>query len=257
MIAMVLAAGRGTRLQPLTDSIPKALVPLEGRPLLYYILRRLHSQNITEVVINVHHFPDQIVQYLQSDVFSDMKIHISDESSQLLDTGGAIHHAQHLFGNHREVLIHNVDVICDIDLQRMMKEHKSSGAMVTMAVRNRRSSRYLLFGENHQLCGWHNTTTNEYLWADKPEQDVCNLAFSGIHIFEREALASPPGADHFSIIPHYLKLASHKPIKSYLHDSDFWRDLGRPSDLEDITAWFATKDGKCWKEKYLDGWSPS
>lgn len=256
-VAMILAAGRGTRLRPLTDQMPKALAPLNHKPLLYYVLLRLQSQGVNKVIINVHHFAEKIREYLDEQPFPGLEIHISDESALLLDTGGALSNVLPLLEGENEVLVHNVDVISDISIRAMLRQHRERQAEASLAVRERKSSRYLRFSSEGRLCGWENAATGEVLWSGPACHDADRLAFSGIHIVNTRLIRKLPPDGAFPIIPEYLRLASSSRIDAYPHSHSLWTDLGRPEDLAGMDQWLQTKEGIQWTRKYLQGWSPS
>jgi NDP-sugar pyrophosphorylase family protein len=257
MKAMVLAAGLGTRLRPLTEERPKALVEVGGRTLLEITLRRLHGFGIHDVIINVHHFADLVVEYLKAHGNFGMRIEISRED-ELLDTGGGLKKAADFFlrdavpgdGADEPFLLHNVDVLSAIDLAKMVKFHRQHGALATLAVQQRKSSRYLLFDPQSQLCG--------RLMAGKAEMarlvaQTEAWAFAGIHvlsprIFEMlgeemlgeemlgEEMTGAGGGQKtraFSIIPEYLRLAGGgEKILGFRADGYYWRDLGTVASLQ-------------------------
>lgn len=233
---MVFAAGRGTRLRPLTDDRPKALVELCGRTLVEITLARLHAFGIREVVINVHHFADKLIGYLKAHNNFGMKIHISRENV-LLDTGGGLMNAAHFFlaesGTPEEpILIHNVDVISTIDLARIEQAHRASQALATLAVQDRVTSRYLLFDEHRQLCGRRigNDGTAEIV---RPSRHLKARAFSGIHIISPNLLAKLTEENPFSIVSSYLRLAGRgENIRAFDAEGYYWRDLGRIEELQ-------------------------
>ncbi len=242
MKAMVFAAGLGTRLRPLTDDRPKALVTVAGRTLLDLTLTRLRSFGVTEVILNVHHFADSIVDYLHANRNFGMRIEISREEV-LLDTGGGLKKAAWFFldgdENAREPLdqdpfiVHNVDVLSNIDLAQMIRFHNEHNALATLAVQRRATSRPLLFNEHGQLCGRRIGHEAETEWA-LPAQPVHSLAFSGIHIVSPRIFANLPEEGAFSIIPAYLRLAAQgESILAFNADGFYWRDLGRPQDIAD------------------------
>ena len=245
MKAMILAAGLGTRLRPLTDNRPKALVEISGRTLLEITLSRLRSFGTREVIINVHHFADMIVDYLKAKKNFGMRIEVSREDV-LLDTGGGLKKAAWFFledfsrsasstGDSSRLdvpfLLHNVDVISNIDLHRMIQFHMKNHALATLAVRDRETSRYLLFNDQLQLCGRRAGRDG------KPElvrssQHLQPLAFSGIHVISPRLLPMLTEEGIFSIIPSYLRLAAQgENILAFRADEYYWRDLGRPDDL--------------------------
>lgn len=240
MKAMVLAAGLGTRLRPLTEDCPKALVKIGGRTLLEITLTRLRSFGVGEVILNVHHFADKIVDYLQANSNFGMRIEVSREEV-LLDTGGGLKKAAWFFLEAGETgrepsaqdpfIVHNVDVLSNIDLAEMVRFHKEHNALATLAVQNRESSRYLLFDGHGRLCGRRVAGHAEIEWA-LPAQHVQSLAFCGIHVVSPRIFANLPEEGAFSIIPAYLRLAAgNEPILAFRADGSYWRDLGRPEDL--------------------------
>jgi NDP-sugar pyrophosphorylase family protein len=233
--AMILAAGIGTRLRPLTNDRPKALVDVGGRTMLEVALSRLRYFGIREVIINVHYFGDMIVEYLKKNDNFGMRIEISREDV-LLDTGGGLKKAAHFFlENQRHVetpfVLHNVDVISTIDLSRMAQFHTENRALATLAVQDRETSRYLLFDERQQLCGRRNgpDQKEELVGSAKPAQA---LAFSGIHIISPRMFELMQENGVFSIIAAYLRLAVRgEKILSFRADAYYWRDMGRPDDV--------------------------
>lgn len=235
MKAMILAAGLGTRLRPLTDDRPKALVELAGRTLLEITLSRLRSFGIIDVIVNVHHFADKVVNYLKANRDFGMRIEISREDV-LLDTGGALQKAAWFFleqpgATDEPFILHNVDVLTTIDLQRLVDCHVKGQALATLAVQQREASRYLLFDEQLQLCGRRRTRD------DKPEMvRPCwhpqELAFSGIHVLSPRILRTWKEEGVFSIIDAYLCLVGGgERILAFRADEYYWRDLGKPESV--------------------------
>jgi mannose-1-phosphate guanylyltransferase len=235
MKAMILAAGLGTRLRPLTSDRPKALVEIGGRSLLEITLSRLRTFGVGEVIVNVHHFADVVVDYLKANRNFGMRIEVSREEA-LLDTGGGLKKTAWFFleessGLDEPFVLHNVDVISTIDLELMRQSHIERGALATLAVTERETSRYLLFDEQHYLCG-RRTGGDQASKLVRPAQQVEALAFSGIHIISPRifSLLSEEGA--FSIIDSYLRLAAQREkIIAFRTDEYYWRDLGRPENL--------------------------
>jgi NDP-sugar pyrophosphorylase family protein len=225
MKAMILAAGLGTRLRPLTDNRPKALVEVAGRTLLEITLERLRSFGIHDVIINVHHFADMILEYLKTNDDFGMRIEISREDV-LLDTGGGLKKAAWFFREDSDAFIlHNVDVISTIDLRRMVQFHNDNQALATLAVQDRKTSRPLIFDEQLQLCGW-----KTQLVRSSPQ--VLALAFSGIHVISPTLLPMIAEEGVFSIIPSYLRLSGQgEKILAFRADEYYWRDLGRPENV--------------------------
>ena len=236
MKAMVLAAGLGTRLRPLTDDRPKALVEVAGRTLLEITLSRLRSYGIREVMINVHHFADMVVEYLKANDNFGMRIEISREDV-LLDTGGGLKKAGWFFrenSGHADepFILHNVDVISSIDLQRMVQVHAGNKALATLAVQDRQTSRYLMFDEQLRLCGRRSGRDGELeLVRSSPPMQA--LAFAGIHVISPGFIPKMEESGIFSIIQSYLRLAGQEEnILAFRADEYYWRDLGRLDDLQ-------------------------
>jgi NDP-sugar pyrophosphorylase family protein len=235
MKAMILAAGLGTRLRPLTDNRPKALVEVAGRTLLEITLSRLRSFDVREVIINAHHFAEQILDFLKANNNFGMRIEVSREDL-LLDTGGGLKKAAWFFledpgALEAPFILHNVDVISTIDFRRMLQFHADNHALATLAMQERKSSRYLLFDEQHQLCGRRFTKDQKDEIA-RTSQQVEPLAFSGIHVISPRLVAMMIEEGAFSIIDSYLRLAAHgERILAFRADEYYWRDLGRPENL--------------------------
>jgi len=257
MKAMILAAGRGTRLLPLTGSQPKALVPLNGKPLLFHVLSRLQAAGFREVVINVHHHAAKLIQYIASQPVPGLELSISDESGQLLDTGGALLHAAPLLEGGGDILVHNVDVLTDLSLTDLLDDHQRSDALVTLAVRDRQSGRYLLFNDRGQLVGWKDVRQEKSLWSDGPVEEVSALAFSGVQVISERLLELLPRRQRFAIIPEYISLARQHTLRSFIHNAGLWMDLGRPEDLRQAESYLQSDTGAEWYSKYLLGWNPS
>ena len=231
MKAMILAAGLGTRLRPLTNDRPKALVEVAGRTLLEIALARLRVFGVSEAIVNAHHYADLIVEYLKANDNFGMRIEVSREE-ELLDTGGGLKKAAYFFGGSQEpFILHNVDVISDIDLGRMVRFHIAQNALATLAMQDRPTSRYLLFDEAGQLCGRRagRDGANELVrFARQPQP----LAFSGIHVISPQIFAKMTEEGAFSIIDAYLHLAANgERIIAFRADESYWRDLGRPESV--------------------------
>ena len=235
MKAMVLAAGLGTRLRPLTDDRPKALVEIAGRTLLEITLSRLRGFGVREVIINVHHFADLIVAYLKTNQNFGMRIEISREEI-LLDTGGGLKKAGYFFlesGSRDEpFILHNVDVISTVDLERMVRFHAEHQALATLAVQERQTSRYLLFDEQLQLCGRRGGESTELV---RPSKQPQALGFCGIHVISPRLLPMMTEDGVFPIVPCYLRLAAQgEKIVGFRADEYYWRDLGKPENLVQV-----------------------
>jgi mannose-1-phosphate guanylyltransferase len=234
MKAMILAAGLGTRLRPLTDSRPKALVEVGQMPLLEIVIRRLKYFGFTDIIINVHHFAEQIIHFLERNDRFGIRIEISDERNQLLDTGGGLKKAMHFFDDDQPFLLCNTDILSNIDLHTFYEAHlQSPGALATLAVRRRESSRYFIFNEQQMLHGWVNVNTGEMIAARHQGRHFQLQAFSGFHIISPMIFRLMPSNNVFSIIDIYLDAAAHHPIMAYAHDDDFLLDVGKVNALKE------------------------
>ncbi len=241
MKAMVLAAGLGTRLGALTHDRPKALVELEGHTLLEIVLARLGGFGVREVIVNVHHFANQIAAYLQAHDNFGMNIVLSREDDLLLDTGGGLKKAGWFFAQGAGVaadqpfVLHNVDVLSDIDLCAMAEAHQRNKALATLAVMARESSRHLLFDDQGKLCG--RQIRGRETEISRQAAPMTPLAFCGVHVISPRLLPMITENGVFSIIETYLRLAATGgAIQAFRVDGNYWRDLGRPSDLEQAAA---------------------
>lgn len=230
MRAMILCAGLGTRLKPITDTIPKALVKVGNAELLEICIKNLKSQGISEILINVHHFANQIKNFLEENNNYSVNISISDETGKLLDTGGGLKNAAWFFDDGEPFLLHNVDVISSLNLKTLYDFHINSKALATLAVRERESSRYLLFNSENILCGWKNVRTNEIVSFANIES-LKEFAFSGIHIIDPKIFSIMPDEDIFSIIDLYLEVMKSNNIFGYVDANSFWIDAGNPESL--------------------------
>jgi NDP-sugar pyrophosphorylase family protein len=235
MKAMILAAGLGMRLRPLTNDRPKALVELGGRTLLEIALTRLRSFGIREVIVNVHHLADMVVEYLRARDNFDMHIEISREDA-LLDTGGGLKKAAWFFlesavASDEPFVLHNVDVLSNIDLGRMLASHREQRALATLAVQDRKTSRYLLFDSARRLCGRRAGRDGEPELV-RPVAAFDAFAFGGIHIISPRLLSRLSEEGAFSIVTSYLRLAAQgELICAFRADEYYWRDLGRPENI--------------------------
>ena len=229
MKAMIFAAGLGTRLRPITETMPKALVEYKGEPLLKHVILRLEKYGFTEIIINVHHFAEQVVDYLVANNNFGIQIEISSERDELLDTGGGLKKARHFFDD-EPFLLHNVDIISDISLSDLYKFHYNSNASVTLAARDRVSSRYLLFDGENRLSGWESIKTGEKIVV-REDKDLKRLAFSGIHVIDPKIFGLMPDKNVFSIIEFYLDIAANEKILAYHDDLSFWQDIGKIENL--------------------------
>lgn len=234
MQAMIFAAGLGTRLQPLTTNKPKALVEINGKPLLERCIENLKNQGITNIVINVHHFSDQIINVLAKNNFFGVNIKISDESDHLLDTGGGILKARNLFTGSAPILLINVDILTDLSFNYLYQYHKQENSLATLVVRKRETSRYLLFAPNNQLVGWKNYQTGQTKISRPGDfENSTPYAFSGIQIIQPELINQITETGKFSVIDLYLRLAKTNTIKAFIDDQSVWMDLGKFNQLSE------------------------
>ncbi len=230
MIAFIPAAGYGTRLGSLTAETPKALVPVLGTPMIVRLIQKLTTEGFTRYVINLHHFANQLEQFLRNQSFN-VNLEFSCERQQLLDTGGAIIHAAEKLKTSEQFLVHNVDVILPVHTMEIYSAHKKAGAMVTVAVSDRNSSRKLLFDRNNYLCGWINEKTGEVKKAANYTSQHRALAYSGVQWTSRAYLDVETRTGKFSIIDSWLDLCATYPIIAFEHTSEGWFDLGVPENI--------------------------
>lgn len=230
---MIFAAGLGTRLRPLTNDRPKALVEVEGKTLLEHNILRLKAAGFDHIVVNIHHFGQQIIDFLNAKDNFGIDIQISDERQALLNTGGGIRHALPLFKEPSPILIHNVDIISDIDLYELYQSHlelasKEPQIGASLVINERKTSRYLLFDERQRMCGWTNVNTGEV-----KGQMGEKFAFAGLHVINPQLfplLESQP-KEEFSIIDFYLEACKHIPLFAHNVSQYHWVDCGKPESL--------------------------
>ena len=248
MKAMIFAAGLGTRLKPITDTMPKALVPVCGQPLLYHVITKLVAAGYDDLVVNVHHFPDQIIHYLHSHDFG-ARISVSDERDFLRETGGGVRYAKHLltdFSTPLEMtdgepfLVHNVDIISNLDLQWLREQHRD-GALVTLVASERKTQRYFLFDEDNRLKGWTNLATGEVRspFPDIDPDQCRKLAFAGIHLMSPaifDAFDKYGFGDRFSIVDFYLRACADYPIDAAVPPDFQLVDVGKFDALPEAEA---------------------
>jgi len=228
--AMILAAGLGTRLKPFTDKYPKALAMVNGKSLLQRNIEYLQSFGIKEVIVNVHHFAGQVIKLLEQNNGFGSHVVISDEADKVLETGGGLKKAAWFFKDCQAFILLNVDVLTDMNLALMIKQHLTLKPLATLAVTTRKTSRYFLFDEVENLCGWKNETTGE----QKMSKDISGYkpkAFSGIHIISPEIFALMKGEDKFSMIDTYLELAKTHAITAFDHSTSKFVDVGKPESI--------------------------
>ena len=230
MKAMILAAGVGSRLRPLTDEVPKALLEVGGVPMIERVIRRLRSAGVTELVVNLFHLGDRIVEFLASQGNFGLRIAFTREA-ELLDTGGGLKNAAWFFDDGRPFLLHNVDVLSDIDLGALLRFHRQAGALATLAVQRRPSIRQLVFDRDGRLCGRESPAGME--WAQGPVAGAGRLAFTGIHAIDPAIFPRMTERGAFPIIRTYLRLAGEgERIVAYRADGRYWQDIGSPETLE-------------------------
>ena len=224
--AMILAAGLGKRLKPLTDHKPKALLKWEGKPLLEQIILKLKSSGFTSIIINVHHHAGLIMDFVKQKDDFGIEIKFSHEADELLDTGGGIANASWFF-REDPFLVYNVDILSDIDLRAMYKDHLKSGAIATLAVKERVTTRSLLMSEDAKLKGWRDNRTGETILTGTSAEGLVPIAFSAVHIMDPKVFALFPKEKRFPLMPFYLDLAKTHPVNLYRHDRDSWADMGK------------------------------
>lgn len=243
MKAFLLAAGLGTRLKPFTDHHPKALAKVNGKTLLEWNIQKLQKFGINEFIINVHHFADQIIHFLKENEGFGSRYHISDESDELLDTGGALIQAKPYLEQADQLLMMNVDILSNIDLKNFIQFHLIHNRAATLAVQSRQSSRKLLFEKNEQeeyeLRGWRNETSGA-LRPDNLEnvEALTAYSFSGIQILKGSFLNEISHQGKFSIIDAYLDIMNRKKIIAYDHTGDMLIDAGKPESLAEAEKFF-------------------
>ncbi|MBN2480624.1 MAG: nucleotidyltransferase family protein [Bacteroidales bacterium] len=230
MKAMILAAGKGTRMKPLTDDKPKALLEICGVPLLKHQILYLGYYGIKEIIVNVHHHADQIIDFINNMNKGDIHIKYSHEK-ELLDTGGGLSKARRFFDDGKPFVLIASDIITDLDLSDLYGYHLLHNPVATLAVRHRKSTRELLFDSNYNLCGWHHNITGETLMV-RDVRDPVKIAFSAIHVIDPVFFSLIPEKGSFSLTDVYLRLAPHWEIKGYEHNHSHWFEFGRIDNLE-------------------------
>ena len=246
MKAMIFAAGLGTRLKPLTEHMPKAMVPVAGTPMLERVIVKLKDAGFTEIVINIHHFGQQIIDFLQARQNFGITIHVSDERGELLDTGGGIKKARPFLDGNEPFLVHNADILSEIDQNAFYQTHLNNDAEATLLVSQRNTTRYLLWDENYQLNGWINKSTGEV----KPEGliyregSLKELAFGGIHVISPSIfryMENERWNGKFPIIPFYLSICNKARIQGFPLQDVKWFDIGKPETLAQAEAFYGQK----------------
>ena len=231
MKAFILAAGLGTRLKPITDSKPKALVEINGIPLIEHLLLKLINHGFNSVIVNVHHYADQVIEFIKSKKSFGIEIEFSKESGLLLDTGGGLKNVKWFFNDNQPFLIHNVDIFSNIDLNELYSYHKDKNSIATLAVQKRNSSRYFLFDKGKNLCGWVNEKTGETKITRKSSGELYRFAFSGIQVVDPAIFDNMIKHDVFSLVDLYLSIASKHRITYFDHSNSIFVDLGKKENL--------------------------
>lgn len=234
---MLFAAGLGTRFKPWTDTHPKALAVVNGKTLLQRNIEYLQKYEITDVVVNVHHFPDQVIDTIEKNDGWGSTITISDESDELLDTGGGLLKAKHLLFRDT-ILTLNVDILTEVNLKHFLAHHQQENALITVAVSERETSRYLLFNKYNRLVGWRNKKTDATKIVIEAKE-IFEKAYSGMAIFQPEALDLIGLRGKFSLIDAYLQLAPQNKIAAYDHTGERWIDVGRQESVAKAEEMFA------------------
>jgi len=234
MKAMIFAAGLGTRLKPLTDNKPKALVEIGGLAILELAIRKLKTAGVKDIIINIHHFADQIIEFVRKNKSFGLHIEFSDERDQLLETGGGLVKAAWFFDDNRPFWLYNVDVFTTMNLNEMHDYHRQKNCLATLAVMERPTKRFLLADKEMILHGWHNKDTGETISCRKKMNNLDQYAFSGIHLVEPEFLKLVTEKGKFSIVKSYLELASNQDICLFPHHDKLWFDAGKQWALKEI-----------------------
>jgi NDP-sugar pyrophosphorylase family protein len=236
MKAMIFAAGLGTRLRPLTDNCPKALVKVGNKPMLQHTIEHLIKHGFNEIILNIHYLGEQIIDFLQEHKNFGIRIEISDERAMILETGGGLLKAKKFFDDDKSFLVCNADIFTNINLTDFYNFHEKNKSIATLAVRSRSSSRYLLMDENDILCGWKNTKTHEIKNPRITNSSLQEFAFSGYQIVSPKIFDNCRFSGVFSMIDWYLDICNQHIIKAYHHDQDTWIDIGSQEQLDKANA---------------------
>lgn len=237
MKALIFAAGLGTRLHPVTEKIPKALVKVGGIPVIERVIKNLKDTGVNEIIINLHHFPEKIIAFISSRDYFNISIRFSDETGQLLETGGGLKKTAWFFDDGKPFFVHNTDVLTNLDLNKMLEFHNQTKPLATLFVKKRKTSRYLLFDNSMQLCGWKNTKTNEQI-ISREAKNPESWAFNGIHIIDPGIFEHLKSDGKFSIIPEYLELAKKYAVIGYPDNDSTFIDVGKPESLSEAEKLF-------------------
>jgi NDP-sugar pyrophosphorylase family protein len=238
MKAMIFAAGLGSRLKPWTDHHPKALAPVNGKPLLQRNIEYLQKYGINDLIINVHHFADQVINSLETNNGWGSRVSISDETAEVLETGGGLLKAAWYFEGQENFVVMNADILTDMDLAAMIHQQEIQQSLATLAVSERATSRYFLFNREEILCGWRNIKTGEEKIVRRDET-LYQRAFSGIHVINQQIFSLIKQRGKFSMVDVYLDLAKNNTIAAYNHTGARLIDVGKPESLEKAASLFA------------------
>ncbi|MBX2933329.1 MAG: NTP transferase domain-containing protein [Ferruginibacter sp.] len=230
MKAMIFAAGLGTRFKPWTDKHPKALALVNGKSLLQRNVEYLQQYNITEVVVNVHHFSDQVIDAVKKNNGWGSHISISDETDEVLETGGGLLKAKNLLQNDEPFITLNADFLTNLNINNLLAFHKNKQALISFGITNRKTSRNFLFDENDRLCGWRNNTTGQEKIA-VPKNNLKEMAYSCVVVFNPQIFELIPQRGKFSLVDTYLSLAAQHPIYGFDHSGDKLVDVGKPESV--------------------------
>jgi len=231
MKAMILAAGKGTRLRPVTDKMPKVLVEINGVPLLEHAILFLRHYGVREVIINLHHHAGQVIDFLRAKNNYHIHIAFSDETDELLDTGGGLNKASWFFDDGKPFFVMASDIVTDLDLHSLYAYHQKHGPLVTLAVKKRKSSRVFLFDEHHTLAGWHSNVTGETRLS-REVIDPQAIAFSAVQVMDPAIFSLVCEKGAFSLPDLYLRLAAHHEIKGFTHNESHWFEFGRMENFQ-------------------------
>ena len=242
---MIFAAGLGTRLRPLTNDRPKALVEVAGKTMLQRVIEHVRDAGFDDITVNVHHFADKVIEFLHDHPLG-VSIHISDERDLLLETGGGILKAQQWLDGDEPFLVHNADILTDLDLSAMYRRHLDSGALATILVKDRDTQRYFLFDDKDQLRGWVNVTTGETRPQIMSTEGLRQLAFGGIHVISPQVFPllkdyAEKNGEKFSTTPFYVDICRQEEVNGYVPREDYnWFDVGKPETLTQAETFIET-----------------
>jgi len=238
MKAIIFAAGRGSRLGKITDTRPKALVEIGGITMLEHAIQNLKKHSVNEIIINVHHFADQIEEFLKMKRNFNIRLEISNERENLLETGGGLIKASWFFDDKNPFLTYNVDILTNLDISSMVKFHTASDALVSLAGKIRETQRYFISDQNHRLCGWENIKTGESINSLDIEGKAERVGYSGISIMSPRIFELIVEKGAFTLTPVFLRLAGKHRLMVYRHDNDYWTDIGSPKRLKEAETYF-------------------